>query len=322
MAIFDRRLRDTINKALKSVEETITSHPIFAGMTLVDFSGIVKATDGVLSAAAIADSDIPDTITLANITQITNRSHTNLTDIGNLTHATIDGYLDQSVKQAANPTFAAVVIGSDGAGIDDQGTGDILLKTAANKTAVLERVVYDDLRVVPGSFDRPGVSDPSIVAYNVNGGGVNTYLWEFQVDDIAAFTVQMPHGYKQGTDITAHVHWTAGPRGTAESGKFVGWKLDYSWANIDGAFGTMATVDLSDACLSSNHIHQMSPEAAIDGHTAAKNISSMLICNIKRTDTGADDDWVGAASGQLPMLLEIDFHYQIDTMGSRQMGIK
>ena len=84
------------------------SSPAFAGLTLTGFSGFVKATGGILSAAALTDADIPDTITLTNITQITNRSHTNLTDIGTLTHATIDSYLDQAVKQASSPTFVTV----------------------------------------------------------------------------------------------------------------------------------------------------------------------------------------------------------------------
>lgn len=93
-----------------------TDSPTFAGLTLTSFSGFVKATAGVLSAAALTDSDIPDTITLTNITQITNRSHTSLSDIGTLTHATIDSYLDQSVKQAASPTFAGLnVTAADGA---------------------------------------------------------------------------------------------------------------------------------------------------------------------------------------------------------------
>jgi hypothetical protein len=62
----------------------------------------------------------------------------------------------------------------------------------------------------------------------------------------------------------------------------------------------------------------MSPEVTIDGHTAAKNVSSMLMCRIYR-DTG--DTWAGnAANG--PALLEVDFHFPIDTVGSRQWGTK
>jgi hypothetical protein len=203
-----------------------------------------------------------------------------------------------------------------------KAAADLEIDCGANKTVVLSQVVYDDLRIFPGSFDRPGISDPTIVAYDVNGGGVSTYLWQFDVNNIASFVVQLPHSYKQGTDITVHIHWTPGPRGVAENGKFVGWKVDYSWANINANFPTMLTADLSDACDGTNHKHQMTPEATIDGHTVSKNISSVLLCNVKRTDTGADDTWVGTISGERPMLLEIDFHFQIDTVGSRQVGTK
>jgi hypothetical protein len=197
---------------------------------------------------------------------------------------------------------------------------DVTLNCGTEKTLVLAQPVWDDVRVTPSGFDRAGVADPSLVSYTPTGSSIATFLYEFQVDDVAYFTVQMPHGYKQGTDINCHVHWTPGLRGNEENGATVGWKVDYTWANIDGTFGAMSTADLSDACDGTDDKHQMTPSVTITG--TGKNISSMLLCNIKRTDTGADDTWAGTASGQLPMLLEIDFHYQIDTLGSRQAGIK
>jgi hypothetical protein len=132
----------------------------------------------------------------------------------------------------------------------------------------------------------------------------------------------MPHGYKVGTDIYVHIHWTPGDRGNEENGATVGWKIDYSWANISSDFTDMQTADLSDACDGTDHKHQMTSEVAIDGHTVAKGISSMLICNLRRSDTGTDDTWAGTAAGQLPMILEVDFHYEIDTVGSRGQSAK
>ena len=201
----------------------------------------------------------------------------------------------------------------------DTAPTDLTVTTGANKTIALGSVVWDDIRITPGAFDRPGVSDPDITAYDVNGGGVSTYLYQFDVNDIASFTVQLPHSYKVGSDIAVHIHWTPADKGVAENGHTVGWKIDYSWANINGNFGTMLTADLSDACDGTNHKHQMTPEVTIDGHTAAKGISSMLLCNVKRTDTGTDDTW---ADAQGPLLLEIDFHFQIDTIGSREQSVK
>ena len=199
---------------------------------------------------------------------------------------------------------------------------DLHVDCGTDKTVVLDEPVYDDIRITPGSFDRPGASDPTIKAVTPGGGAITSYLYEFADGNIASFTVQLPHSYKTGEDIKVHLHWTPGTRGNEENGNLVGWKVDYTWANIDGAFAAMATADLQDACNGVDWEHNMTPEVTIDGHTAAKGISSMLICNVRRTDTGTDDTWASSTTGQLPLLLEIDFHFPIDTLGSRDWGTK
>ena len=180
--------------------------------------------------------------------------------------------------------------------------------------------VWDDIRIVPGSFDRPGVSDPSYVAYDINGSGTVTYLTEWAKNDLASFTVQLPHSYHQGEDTLVHLHWTPGANGAGENGATVGWKIVYSWTNINGTFPNPTTADLSDACDGTDHKHQMTSDVTVTG--SGKTISSMLICNIIRTDTGADDTWAGAGAGNLPMLLEVDFHFPLNTVGSRTSSAK
>ena len=197
---------------------------------------------------------------------------------------------------------------------------DLEVTCGANKTIELQNVVYDDIRINPGSFDRPGSSDPAIVAYSPAAGAITTYAYEFAKNNIASFTVQIPHSYKVGEDIKVHIHWTPGTRGNEENGATVGWKIDYSWASINDTFPEMATLDLSDACDGTDHKHQMTPDISITG--SGKGISSMLLCNVKRTDTGTDDTWASTTTGQLPLLLEIDFHFPIDTLGSRDWGTK
>ena len=181
-----------------------------------------------------------------------------------------------------------------------------------------DATVWDDIRIVPGAFDLPGTSDPALVAYTPGGSGTATKLWEFQKDDIVTFTIQLPHGYKLGSTVYAHAHWTPGPRGNEETTALVGWKLDYSWADINGAFGSMLSADLKDACTSTDHAHLMTPDVALTGSGAGA--SSMMLCNFKRTDTGTDDTWAGTSSGELPMLCEIDFHYEISLIGSRTIS--
>lgn len=248
----------------------------------------------------------------SSISDLARRVNDDLTRI----YTDITENLDQPVKTTSSPTFAGITLNGD----ITRNTTDLTINMPANKTLVLNPVVYDDVRVTPAGFDRAGISDPELVSYTPTGSAIATYLYEFAKNDIAYFTVQLPHSYKQGTDIHAHIHWTPGLRGNEENGATVGWKVDYAWANIDGTFGAMATADLSDACDGTDNKHQMTPVGVLTGTN--KTISSMLICNVKRTDTGADDTWAGTLSGQLPMILEIDFHYEIDTLGSRDWGTK
>ena len=55
--------------------------------------GIIK---GTWAGNIITDEYIANDITLSNITQITNRSHTDLTDIGSYSHSQIDSHIDDS----------------------------------------------------------------------------------------------------------------------------------------------------------------------------------------------------------------------------------
>ena len=127
-------------------------------------------------------------------------------------------------------------------------------------------------------------------------------------------TVQLPHNYKEGSDLEGHLHWTPCDRGNEENGATVGWKADYSWANRVTAFAASATIDLSDACSGTDDLHEKTASVTITG--TGKEISSMLLIRLYRSDTGADDTWAGTSNAQSPAILELDFHFEIDSLGS------
>jgi hypothetical protein len=60
-----------------------------------------------VTVGTISDADVPDTITLTNITQITNRSHTSLADIGTNTHAQIDTHIAATSAHSATDAATA-----------------------------------------------------------------------------------------------------------------------------------------------------------------------------------------------------------------------
>ena len=185
-----------------------------------------------------------------------------------------------------------------------------------------ENKVWDDLLINSGLFKFAGSSDPTWRNWQPGGSGATFKALKFDKNDEIFFSCQLPHTYKNGSDLRCHVHWTPCDRGVAESGKYVGWKLDYSWASINGTpFGASATVTMSDTCTGTNEYHEVSAMTApyIDG--TGQTISSMLIGRLYRSDTGTDDTWVGTGA-DAPALLQFDFHHEIDSAGSRQEWVK
>ena len=187
--------------------------------------------------------------------------------------------------------------------------GDGTLKMVGNAT------VWDDLRIVPGAFQFPGNQDPALQDWRPGGAGTTYKVYKFIKNDEVHASCQIPHNYKEGSDVYFHIHWTPAGRGNEESGAYVGWKVDYSVANIDGVFGSSATVDLSHACTGTDDYHEMTPDILVSG--AGWTVSSILYLRIYRSDTGTDDTWASANASESPVLLEFDIHYEINTIGSR-----
>jgi hypothetical protein len=174
-------------------------------------------------------------------------------------------------------------------------------------------VKWNDLRIVPGAFQFVGLSDPTLQDWQPGGSGATFKVYKFQSGDEVFFTCQLPHSYKEGTDIKPHIHWTPCDRGNEESGNTVNWKLDYSWANTNGTFSSSSTASMQGTCSGTDDKHEYSLDGSITG--TSKAISSMLVCRLYR-DTG--DTWAGITEAQGPALLEFDLHFQIDDRGSQE----
>jgi len=180
--------------------------------------------------------------------------------------------------------------------------------------------VWNDLRIVPGAFQFAGSSDPTLVSWQPGGSGATFKAYAFQKNNEVFATEQMPHSYKEGTDLYFHIHWTPKDRGNEENGATIGWKVDYSIANPDGTFGSSSTADLSDACSGADDEHEKTSSVQVSG--TGLTISNMILLRIYRSDTGADDTWTGSTTAQSPALLEFDLHFEMDNLGSNNETTK
>ena len=216
-----------------------------------------------------------------------------------------------------------VSVGNGDIVLDPDGTGDIRLGDSTNNTTIDSdgavtfhgsATVWDDLRITPGAFTFVGASDPTLSDWQPDGTGATFKVWKFQENNEVFVTAQMPHSYKEGTDLGFHIHWTPCDRGDDEGTAEVAWKIDYSFANIGSNFPESETADLTDECAGVDDRHEMTDDVPVDG--SGLTTSHIIMMRVYRSADG--DTWTGTTAPQSPALLEIDIHYEIDTIGSRQ----
>lgn len=141
-------------------------------------------------------------------------------------------------------------------------------------------------------------------------------IWYFRNNSTVegmSFTVQMPHGWKEGSTIYPDLYWT--PRVTSLAGEDIEWNFEYSWVNISATpqaipSATTCTV-ISYGPFTANSLQKKGlTTAGISG--IGKSISSLLICRIWRNSSNPSDTYPSDAG-----VLSVDFDYEMDTYGSR-----
>ena len=105
---------------------------------------------------------------------------------------------------------------------------------------------------------------------------------------------------------------------SASDPEVVRWGLEYEWQNIAADFSATTTIYAEESMTDEADKHQMTAFAAITG--TGKTISSMLVCRLFRNSSHANDTYDNGTA--LALLLEVDFHYELDTVGSRQITTK
>lgn len=164
-------------------------------------------------------------------------------------------------------------------------------------------VYYDDLRISLSTTKAPASSTPTWTAYK----GSEVPAFSASATNVLYFTAQLPHSYKEGSNIDFHIH-VAYPDNTAGNSR---WTFTYSWINIDGTFPTATSTSITlaaPAVLDKHVLHDI----ALNISGAGKLISSILLCSVSRIGGDAEDTYANVIYG-----LSADFHYEVDGLGSR-----
>lgn len=201
---------------------------------------------------------------------------------------------------------------------DEVAPSDLKLTCGAAKTLELQTPVYDDYVTPLGANNWNGASNnPTLTKlFDDGAGSQGVYGFVFSDGDEALITIQIPHRYKEGTNIDPHIHFMC-MTDVDPTDKF-GIEFEYTWANIGEDYAantTLSTIDI-DTGVDTQYMHQYADITAAGVDGTGKTISSILICRIKRV-AATGDNYAGGI-----VIIDFDIHYQVDTMGSRQEGAK
>jgi hypothetical protein len=181
---------------------------------------------------------------------------------------------------------------------------DLTLTTGAAKTAVLATAVWNDISAGLDASRVTGTTQTVMV------GNIRELV--FSNNDTADFpSVELLHGYKEGTNFEFHLHIAT--RGTNASAYHVRYTLEYSLAPVNGVFGATTTLDVETTIAGGTTAltHKKIDLGAVVG--AGLTIGTQVKYVLKKIASASSD----APAANNPFVLQVGLHYQVDTVGSR-----
>lgn len=153
---------------------------------------------------------------------------------------------------------------------------------------------------------REGVGNPAELA-TFKG---NTVVYQFVPNSVSETFVNwdVPFNWAEGTDLYAAIHWSTG--NSTNTGT-VKWKLEFTYAPVNGTFGDTTTVTVDGTVsTSSAWKHIQSVSSPFDGDMADPNTRFL----IRFYRDGADG---GDTFPDNAYLIGIDFYYQVNKLGTQ-----
>jgi hypothetical protein len=198
---------------------------------------------------------------------------------------------------------------------DEVAPSDLKIECGANKTLELQNVVYEDwyFEIAPKTV---GAGKPTLTSFS---GNINQ--WTMGVNDVSELRpVEFAHRWKEATQIEIHVHW--GTNGLDGTNRGVKWEIDYTWANGLG-LGTMEAFAAATTVSAETQIPANTPDktnmytSVVSFTPTGGVIGATLLMSLKRIASITDP-----TPSSEPWVFMVGVHYQANTMGSRQIGVK
>ena len=295
------------------VADRILNFKVNGGSRTLDLSENLIIGDGfdiTITAEDIASSIVLDKQsfevegegTATRLLKLINASDASAT----LTIDGVNGKVDQDVASGASPSFAGFTkVGGASDYFSVEADGTIKFTGAAT--------VWDDANVGALNLGAgPASTRPTVVTYtDETGADTGVGCLGFDINESVSGVIEIPHSYKEGSDIYFHVHWQ-GPAAVTGT-DYVKWELTYLVAQIGETLNAAVPIYI-ESPYDTQYETVLSAFPAITGTNF--KIGDQFAFKLKRI--AADGDaYVGDAN-----VFTVGLHYEKDTVGSRQIITK
>jgi len=197
---------------------------------------------------------------------------------------------------------------------------DLTLDCGTEKTLVLAQPVYEDANLGGAVLHPIPAQAPDTVEF-VDEAAANTgiYTFGYAVGEAASGNIEIPHAYKEGTDLSFHVHFNiiAAPTGTDN----VQWQLTYTISRNGETLDAPRVINTADIPVDTQYEAYLAVFPSISGTTGGVNgggiqIGDQFLFTLERV-AATGDAFAGDA-----LVETAGIHHQVDTMGSRQIATK
>lgn len=217
----------------------------------------------------------------------------------------IDAQIDGAISDAIDGAiYDAIDDAIDGTVEETIGAGIFL---TGNNT------VYDDLQIPGFAVRTSGSSPPDFAANFAGDASLYSYLFDGgNTMEEVFFDVQMPHCWKEGSTIYPHVHFSPTSTNSSDAvSRTVRFVLEYTWSNVNATFGASVEYEMTKAFVPNTSLwaHLIASGAGVAA--TGKTLSSIMKCRLYRDPANAGDTYP-----QDVALLSVDFHCEIDSLGS------
>lgn len=189
---------------------------------------------------------------------------------------------------------------------------DLIVTCGAAKTLELTTPVYKDINVFGGTLSGPPGLQPGVANFIDNlGADTDIATFGIAVGEGLSSGFEIPHDYKEGTDFVFHVCFE-GITAPTDTDK-VKWQLTYFFV-ADDATVPPKTVVVKEIDYDTQYEMIEAQFDAISG--SGVKITDHLVFTVERI-AASQDEYAGEA-----LIGIIGFHYQANTLGSRQITTK